>query len=116
MSEIRRVGIKLKGEDTIVAACKAAGMTATKNKDRIVVKNSGISTYANTDIVLVKQADGTYIMEGDCSKKNLEDLCNKLKAYHGEIIAVKTLQKDGYNVVERKIENNKIKVKVRVYR
>jgi hypothetical protein len=115
MSEIRRVAIKLKGEDTIIAACNAAGMSAVKDRDRILVKNSGVKTYYGRDLVLLKQADGTYVLEGDASQKELEELSSKLKAFYGEIIAVKTVQKSGYNVFERKIENNRIKVKVRAF-
>ncbi len=113
MSEIRRVAIKLKGEDIIIAACKAAGMETVKNKDRITVKNSGIRSYGT--VSLVKQADGTYILEGDASQKELEELSNKLKAYHGEIIAIKTVEKNNFNLYERKIVDNKIKIKVRAF-
>lgn len=115
MSEIRRVAIKLKGEDTILAACEAAGMTAVKDRERILVKNSGVKTYYGRDLVLLKQADGTYVLEGDASVRELEEVSNKLKAFYGEIIAIRTVQKSGYNQFERKIENNKIKVKVRAF-
>ena len=119
MSEIRRVAVKMKDINSIVEACETAGLEVVdnKNKDRIVVKNHGIHTWGNRDIVIIKQTDGSYVIEGDCNQKDLEKLIAKIKAYYGEKTAIKTLKAKGYGVMNREVNKaeNKIRVKLRTF-
>lgn len=115
MSEIRRVAVKMNNIDCITTACEAAGLELVKQKDRILVRNHGVATYGGRDLSLVKQQDGTYVMEGDCSKSELDKLVGKIKAHYAESIIVKTTASQGYNIVNRQVENNKIKIRLRAF-
>ena len=81
MSEIRRVSVKMKDLEAIKESCIGVGCELVEEKNRIVVKNHGIRTYAGTPVSLVLQRDGTYQLEGDCPARELEKLAVKIRAH-----------------------------------
>lgn len=117
MSEIRRVKIQITDKEAAMEGCKEAGIVISeKVKDKVlVIQNHGIRTYAGTEIRLVLKEDGTYQLEGDCSKAELEKLAAKIKGLMSAKIIVKAAKKMGYKLGSKVQDKQTIKITLRSY-
>jgi len=97
----------------IEASCEELGLSLTKEKEKITIKNHGIRTYAGTPVTIIKQKDGTYILQGDCSKSEIDKLSQKILNTYQLRIIIKEAQKNGFTLVNKTKEKGKIKLKLR---
>ena len=116
MSEIRRVKITIKEKATAIQVCNEMNLGVEEiSKEVIKLANTGIHVWGNQAIKLIKQQDGSYILEGDCSTNELEKLAGKIKAQMSIKIITREAARIGYNVASKIESKGKIKIRLRTF-
>jgi len=115
MSEIRKVDANLTDISFIEEACSDLNISFIKDGERIVLKNHGVKTWYGTDITLEKQENNSYLLVGDCNLNDLKELSIKIKVIYSSKKIIKESKKMNFELVERKKENGKIKLRLRSF-
>ena len=100
---------------SIEEACIDLDISIVKNGERMMLKNHGVRTWQNSDIMLERQENLSYLLVGDCNYDDLKELSTKIKIAYSTKKIVKESKKMRFELVERKKENGKIKLRLRSF-
>ena len=109
MSQIRRLKISLRNEESVITACENLGMSVSWDKNTISLENHDLETYGRGRVYL-SQKNEEWEMSADCSKKELEKFGIKIKKEYSQIVLEKAAMRLGLTQTGKTSEKDKIKL------